>query len=267
MREIPKKQFHKVKTRFNKVIDWRNIGRKPNHSRLVRKGYFVADLHMHSVHSDGVMSTNMILERASALGLNISVTDHDEIKGSLEAMNKRTDTNVLPGIEVSSKEGKHFLFYFLDENEMKRFYRNEIRGKLYRPTAELIELRRKYDTIIVWAHPKGIYPWQNHKRDFKTKYLDGMEAYNSWGASKQIREVYNWANRTKCFSIGSSDAHLPEDIGCVVTYAKARTFKTFFQRLRNRQAKIAGKDVRKSGLIFKYPVRYLFQRRALMNRS
>lgn len=267
IRAYNSRNFNKMSRSVTRLIDWRNIGKKPDHKKLAKHGYFVSDLHMHSIHSDGVMSTQMMLDRAKKLKLNISVTDHDTIKGSLEALNNRGNVNVLPGIEVTAKEGKHFLFYFLDENEMKRFYKNEIRGRLYRPTSELINTKKNYDSTLVWAHPKGIYPWQNHKRDFHVKHVDGFEAYNSWGLSKNIKEVYRWAKRDNRFAIGSSDAHMDNEIGNVVTFAKVRSFKTFFNALRKKQAKIVGRDAHYFKNTVKYGLKYVFVRPTLLQES
>lgn len=266
MAKISRQQAMKIRRMqqdFQTVFDWKNIGRRPDPLSLVKKGYFVADCHMHSNYSDGVMTVEDILSRARELKLNIAVTDHDEIKGSLKALEKaaRYGVNVLPGIEASSKEGKHFLFYFLDENEMKRFYANELRGRLYRPTSQLLEVKPDYSTIMVWAHPKGIYPWQSHTPDFNTHSLDGMEAYNSWGLSKNIREVYAWARKEKRFSIGSSDAHMIREIGNVVTYTRARSFEGFFNQLERRHARIIGRDVNYLMNMMTYGVKYVFTRK------
>jgi len=69
----------------------------------------LADLHMHSIYSyDGTASVPAILKRAERIGLNvIAITDHDEITGSLKALelaqNYRVD--VIPGIEVTTADG------------------------------------------------------------------------------------------------------------------------------------------------------------------
>jgi predicted metal-dependent phosphoesterase TrpH len=47
-----------------------------------------ADLHIHSIYSyDGTASVHAILRRARQIGLDvIAITDHDEINGSLKAL-------------------------------------------------------------------------------------------------------------------------------------------------------------------------------------
>ena len=48
----------------------------------------LADLHIHTIYSyDGTMSVPAELARACQIGLNvIAITDHDEIAGSLNAL-------------------------------------------------------------------------------------------------------------------------------------------------------------------------------------
>ena len=68
-----------------------------------------ADLHLHTQWSDGD-DLDRVLECAVAAGLDaIAITDHDEIEGALEgrrrAHERRLPLVVIPGIEVSSRDG------------------------------------------------------------------------------------------------------------------------------------------------------------------
>ncbi len=67
------------------------------------------DLHIHTQWSDGD-NLDSVLEKAIELHLDaIAITDHDEIAGALEARRRvhqrRLRLAVIPGIEVSSKDG------------------------------------------------------------------------------------------------------------------------------------------------------------------
>jgi predicted metal-dependent phosphoesterase TrpH len=64
-----------------------------------------ADLHIHSVWSDGSLSVPEIVKLAKALGINvISLTDHDTMAGQEEALEEgeRQGLTVIPGIEIST---------------------------------------------------------------------------------------------------------------------------------------------------------------------
>ena len=75
------------------------------------------DLHIHSTHSDGTLRPAEIVGLAAAEGLAaISITDHDTVSGTEEAVRSGIETNieVIPGIEISSWHGEtsmHILGY------------------------------------------------------------------------------------------------------------------------------------------------------------
>ncbi len=63
------------------------------------------DLHIHSTASDGSFSVSQIIEAAKSLGLRaISITDHDTLAGSLEALShpQSPSLEILSGIELSA---------------------------------------------------------------------------------------------------------------------------------------------------------------------
>lgn len=69
----------------------------------------LADLHIHTLYSyDGTASVSAVLKRARQSGLDvIAITDHDEIRGSLKALELASayGIEVIPGIEVTTAEG------------------------------------------------------------------------------------------------------------------------------------------------------------------
>jgi len=68
-----------------------------------------ADLHIHTIYSyDGTASVPAVLTKARKMGLDvIAITDHDEIAGSLNALElaPKYGVEVIPGIEVTTSEG------------------------------------------------------------------------------------------------------------------------------------------------------------------
>jgi hypothetical protein len=77
-----------------------------------------ADLHIHSTYShDATTTVRAVLKHAADVGLDvIALTDHDEIRGSLEARDlaHKYGVEVIPGAEVSTKEG-HLLALFVEK--------------------------------------------------------------------------------------------------------------------------------------------------------
>jgi predicted metal-dependent phosphoesterase TrpH len=74
----------------------------------------LADLHIHTIYSyDGSASVPAVLKRAKRAGLDvIAVTDHDEINGSLKALDLSPNygVEVIPGMEVTTAEGDLLVF-------------------------------------------------------------------------------------------------------------------------------------------------------------
>lgn len=75
-----------------------------------------ADLHIHTIYSyDATSTVRAVLKQAADVGLNvIAVTDHDEIRGSLEAHELAPQYGIesIPAVEVSTKQG-HLLALFV----------------------------------------------------------------------------------------------------------------------------------------------------------
>ncbi len=110
---------------------------------------FRADLHCHSVCSDGSDTPLQLLELAKKSGLSgLSITDHDTIEAySPELMESAREIGIrlLPGVELSTEFGKNTIHilgygfdlqsshmnYFLEEMQQRRNIRNrEILKKL-----------------------------------------------------------------------------------------------------------------------------------------
>ncbi len=79
-----------------------------------------ADLHTHTIHSDGALKPYDLIQRAHALGLEVlSITDHDNVGALDEAIEwgKSLGMEVITGLELSVSLGEkdvHVLAYFID---------------------------------------------------------------------------------------------------------------------------------------------------------
>lgn len=123
------------------------------------------DLHIHSFGSGGSYDVNdeqmtpeNIVAKAIEKNLSvISITDHNKIKNSIDAVNLASETQllVIPGIEVSTTQG-HLLVYFPTNQDLEDFY-----GKLSFDSArrfcsqgiyDCLEIAAKYNGIGVLAH-------------------------------------------------------------------------------------------------------------------
>lgn len=82
-----------------------------------------ADLHIHTNASDGDLSPEDLIQKVAQKSLKtISITDHDTIKGYLEAKQyaKEKGIELIPGVEISTVWNDreiHVLAYAFDEND------------------------------------------------------------------------------------------------------------------------------------------------------
>lgn len=83
-----------------------------------------ADLHTHSLASDGALPPAEVVRAAVDAGLaGVAVTDHDTVSGVDEALaaGERLGIDVVPGVEISTIYGEktevHILGYFIDHHD------------------------------------------------------------------------------------------------------------------------------------------------------
>lgn len=180
-----------------------------------------ADLHIHTEYSDGD-DLDKVLEAAMDLHLDaIAITDHDEIEGALEARRRvhqrRMKLAVIPGIEVSSREG-HIGALFV----MKKIPKDL-------SAAETIQQIHDAGGIAVAHHPYSpkwidrIVRMQLGCGDLiKTLPFDAIEATNAVpgkGVKYNIRAIEEIRkHHIRVAVTGSSDAHHARFVGKGRTY-------------------------------------------------
>jgi predicted metal-dependent phosphoesterase TrpH len=230
---------------------------RPNLDEL-RRQYAVVDLHFHSHYSDGFNTIDIIAKRARELGIGIAVTDHNEIKGSVEIDGNKSVFSI-PGIEITSKEGTHILVYFYDIKSLKEFYRNvvkpnmgnEIMSSTFLEMEEIIERARAYETIIVFPHPYCAAYTGIHNQYFPEERLahlyeriDAIEVINSENLNKwNLRSALLGFNLNKGITAGSDGHRLPQ-MGKAVCYAACpKDRRAFLDAVKAKQTCVIGKEI------------------------
>lgn len=180
----------------------------------------LADLHLHTIYSyDGTASVPAVLRRAHEVGLDvIAVTDHDEIKGALEAASLAHlyGVEVIPGIEITTAEGD-LLALFVTEIVPKGL-----------PLVETILRVRALGGICIAPHP-GAMGMGMKSLDISSiiralrnpeaaETLIGIEAYNATALDRvSISTARLLTSHTNLTSVGNSDAHVADAIGLGAT--------------------------------------------------
>jgi predicted metal-dependent phosphoesterase TrpH len=101
---------------------------------------------MHTVHSDGTLTTRELLARAQAVGLTtISITDHDSTNAIPEALalGKEFGIEIIAGTELSASYNSldiHILGYFIDHTDIElQSYLEHYRKERLRRAERIVE--------------------------------------------------------------------------------------------------------------------------------
>jgi len=163
------------------------------------------DLHSHSKYSsDGILDPQKMVKVAKKRGLNgIAVTDHNTIKGGLEAKKYETnDFKVIVGCEVMTTRGEIIGLFLSEEIKSNDFH-------------EVIEEIKGQNGIVVVPHPfDKMRSSSFHIEKEDIKHINNIEILNS----RCINEKYNhaaemFARSNRLGVTGGSDAHFANEIG------------------------------------------------------
>ena len=200
--------------------------------------------HVHSNHSDGRHSVRKILSEAIKKRIDvISITDHDTLNGSLEAIEVANEEHlpisVILGVEVSTRNG-HLLVYGI-QREIDRGMK----------MIETIEIVKELGGFTVLAHPFEFYR-HGSVRIEHFKYVDAIEVFN---AKSYLNFLANYfAKKYKKPPMAGSDAHNAQSVGYGLTLVDVgkdklnindqEVFKEeVFNAIKNFNVKIEGEKI------------------------
>ena len=215
----------------------------------------VADTHTHTMYSgfanysylsfpDCVTTPGKSVRIAQKLGLDIlCITDHDTIKGAIEAR-KYDKQLVVIGEEISS-EGGEIIGLFLQE---------PVKPGL--GAEETIEKIHEQDGIAIAPHPFSEYCPSVGQMLNKLR-LDGVEVFNSL-------HRHGYSNAISCercngnAKIGGSDAHASYMIGNGYTLFRGGSQEDLRAAIKRKQTSYGGR-VASLGDFIKYSMRVAFE--------
>ena len=162
------------------------------------------DLHIHSNYSsDGILDVREIVKIAIKRGLDgIAVTDHNTIKGGIEAKKfENGSLKVIIGSEIMTEKGE-VIGLFLSE---------EIRSGMFQ---DVINDIRDQNGIIIIPHPFDEMrhsSFQPAEQDIK--FIDCIEGFNSRCLfQKYNKNAKEFAKRYNMAITAGSDAHFLNEI-------------------------------------------------------
>lgn len=234
------------------------IFKRPRLKKIAKEGFTPVDMHVHTKYSDGMNNVQTLLKKARKKGFGIAVTDHNHIKGALDAYYARKIL-VIPGIEISTFDGPHILCYFYNISEIVEFYEKHIENaKLRNPNGriklgmvELAERLKNYNCVVSLAHPYSIFEL-NLPRTLKkypqckkmVDFADAIEVISGQQLRSANLRAVDMKNELKKGITGGSDAHTLFDLGNVVTCAEAGNVDDFLESIELKKNFVIGKEAR-----------------------
>jgi predicted metal-dependent phosphoesterase TrpH len=200
----------------------------------------LADLHLHTIYSyDGTASLAAVLNRAKQIGLDvIAITDHDEIRGALKALELAPNygVEVIPGSEITTADGD-LLALFITE---------KVDAGL--SLVETVLRVRELGGICIAPHPmaggmgmkslSGRAILKALRNPQVADTLIGIETYNGTAIDRISNHYANiLASRLHIAKTGNSDAHIIDTIGFGVTEFKGHTAADLLTALKNKTTK------------------------------
>lgn len=116
-----------------------------------------ADLHIHSVHSDGSLLVEDIVFYAKRAGLEaIAITDHDTMAGVETAIREgeKVGIRVIPGVEITTRDGStgrpvHLLCYYPKKHRvLQTFLETTLRNRTLQKLEMIKKVQKFYPVTL-----------------------------------------------------------------------------------------------------------------------
>lgn len=208
------------------------------------------DLHCHTSFSyDTTASPKEMIDAALKKGINcLAITDHNEIKGALEAVEyaKGKPILIIPGIEVKTKEGD-----ILGLN-VKAIIPKGLSVK------ETIKKIKEAGGMAILPHPFGwLCSFKGNLEDIVTEFeeaiasshasakasaIDGVEVLNASLFGEENKKALDFAKKYNLpFTVGS-DAHFPNFVGrCYLEIpGENLSVEEILKAIKNKNVRIGG---------------------------
>lgn len=199
-------------------------------------GLGAAEVHAHTLASDGMVSAEQLVRDAAAIGLSVlCITDHDTI-AQLDAaveLGWELGIDVVAGEEVTARfpPGEHILGLFLERQV-----------RMHMSVEDTVDAIHDNGGLAIVAHP-FMPTWfasttQRRARTLlRTRAVDGIEVRHTapvppW-AWKQLDEFYARHRHALGAAVGAGDSHFGQhDLGRVVTVFPGSTAEDLRRAIR-----------------------------------
>lgn len=169
-----------------------------------------ADLHVHTIYSrDSLITPKDLVFYAKKRGLNaVAITDHNTVEGALKIA-KEADLLIIPGIEVSSRNG-HIVALNVRDAVPKGLSVEETVDRIHRAGG-----------VAVACHPFALFKGSLGKH--VSGKFDAVETINASATpfKRSVRKAEEIAAQLKLPQVAGTDAHYAPAIGYAYTLIEA----------------------------------------------
>lgn len=202
-------------------------------SRTPPPGHSYADLHLHTIGSDGLLEVDAWVDQALPSAISVlAVTDHDHFATIRDwhAADRERSRRVIPGVEITARGRIVHIGVLFPE---------AIPSELPKPGTPLLEIvrwaRDIEGSIVVLVHPLP-FLWRGQLRKLAAANLlpDAIETRFPF-AGWRTRGIEQAADDYGLAKLGGSDAHLmPAQLGQYVTQFPGETTDDLIRAIRER---------------------------------
>jgi predicted metal-dependent phosphoesterase TrpH/lauroyl/myristoyl acyltransferase len=206
-------------------------------------GHSYADLHLHTVGSDGLLEVNAWVDEAKTSSVAVlAITDHDHIATIREwhLADRARGRHVIPGVEITARGRIVHIGILFPE---------EVPATIPNPGTPLVEIvrwaRSIPGSIVVLVHPLP-FLWRGQLRKLAAAGLmpDAIETqfpFVGW----RNRAIERAADAYGLAKLGGSDSHLmPTQLGRYVTQFPGETTDDLIAAIRERTTKAVARPAR-----------------------
>jgi len=204
----------------------------------------ICDLHVHtSASADGHCDVMDVITHAKKAGLNaVAITDHDTTASAKRALAVNSDILIIPGIEVSTKQGHVLLLGTTEE-----FAKGE-------DARETIRKGKEAGCLIIIPHP--YHPFRHAvglNEEEPLLEADAIEGYNSRYYTKASNnKAVKFAKRHHKPVTAGSDAHDCRFVGYGINEIDAEDYSVESVLAAIRAGKISGRCIKTPARTYTY---------------
>ncbi|MFC1741489.1 PHP domain-containing protein [Nanoarchaeota archaeon] len=227
--------------------------KRPPLKKLAKEGFFGVDFHFHTRFSlDGISRIRSAVKKAEKKGFGFAITDHNTIKGVIASYKQREHTVIIPGIEITCRNGNHLLMYFYNHRELEEFFDKKLKPRMKNnpffidiSAEELSYITKDYNCHMAAPHPFAPGAVGIKHTGVSTaleKKFDMIEVINGYNFRKSNMEAVLWATKAKKGMTGGSDGHSTYELGKVLTFTHGNDIESIFKDILKRDSVVIGKE-------------------------